>query len=180
MTTAELSAAELTDPRLAEAAQRLGRRRITEDPQRLLLLGGGLLAALGIAAIALGYWGTAHTGRLFLQIPYLMSGGLLGLALVFAGGFAYFAAWLTSLVREQRALAERIDHQTDAMTAALERIERALTAGARGPTAIAAVDSLVTTPSGQLAHRPDCPAVAGRVDLRPVEPGTRPACKICS
>ena len=82
MTTADVTAGTTTaattstgDTRLADAARRLGRRRITEDPQRLLLVGGGLLVALGIAAIGLGYWGTAHTGRLFLQVPYLMSGG---------------------------------------------------------------------------------------------------------
>ena|SRR5436190_3808275 len=181
MTTADVTAGTTTaattstgDTRLADAARRLGRRRITEDPQRLLLVGGGLLVALGIAAIGLGYWGTAHTGRLFLQVPYLMSGGILGLALVFAGGFAYFAAWLTSLVREHRALAERLDHQTEVMAAALERIERALTA-----TAATAAAALVTTPSGQMAHRRDCPTVAGRDDLNAVKPGALPRCKIC-
>ena len=178
----DLSAADLSvdtaptqDVRLNEAARRLGRRRLTEDPQRLLLLGGGLLVAVGIAAIALGYWGTAHTGRLFLQVPYVMSGGILGLALVFAGGFAYFAAWLTSLVREHRALADRLDHQTEVMAAALERIERALTNPA------APIAGLVMTPAGQLAHQPDCPMVAGRDDVRPVPAGADVGrCKICS
>ena len=43
-------------------------------------------------------------GYLFEQIPYMISGGLIGLGLVMIGSFAYFAYWFTRMFhREQRA-----------------------------------------------------------------------------
>ena len=54
----------------------------------------------------------SHTARAWRQTPYLVSGGILGLGLIFLGGFAY---WLTKLVE-----------QGQRQTAVLERIEAAL------------------------------------------------------
>jgi hypothetical protein len=105
----------------------------------------------------------------------MLSGGLLGLALVFAGGFIYFAYWQTLLVRESRR------HQQE-LVACLGRIETLLAGGGQ-PSAVgtAVGTALVATPAGSMIHRPDCPVVAGRDDLRPVSPGTAgfEACKIC-
>jgi hypothetical protein len=122
---------------------------------------GSVLAPLGLLLIVLGWVGAARTPLVQEQIAYLISGGLLGLALVVLGGFCYFAHWQTALIREVRT-------STAEITAALR-------AGA-APTPY--VGALVTTDSGTLAHRPDCPVVKGRADLRPAADGTAP-CSIC-
>jgi hypothetical protein len=84
--------------------------------ERILLVLGGILAPLGVVGVLIGWYGASHTPYLFEQVPYLISGGLLGLSLVFIGCFMYFAHWLTELVKEQRA-------QSTAILAALERLQ---------------------------------------------------------
>jgi hypothetical protein len=71
--------------------------------ERLLLVIGAALVTGGLAAVVVGYLGASGTVLVAGQIPYLISGGLLGVALVFLGGFAYFGYWLAVMVREGRA-----------------------------------------------------------------------------
>ncbi len=47
----------------------------------------------GVVSIWLGWWGASGTKYVYQEIPYLVSGGIFGLALVFAGA-ALFAALL--------------------------------------------------------------------------------------
>ena len=122
---------------------------------------GSLLAPLGLVLIMLGWLGASRTPLVQEQLSYLISGGLLGLALVVLGGFLYFAHWQTSVLHEVRA-------QTAEITAALR-------AGATPP---AVGGRLVRTASGTLAHRPGCRVVRGRDDLVPAESGLEP-CSIC-
>lgn len=99
------------DDRLAAEAARLRPRRAIPVDQ-VLQLAGAVLPLLGVLAILAGWYGVSHTARAWRQTPYLVSGGLLGLGLIFLGGFCYFAYWLTKLVqatREQTAVLERID-----------------------------------------------------------------------
>lgn len=63
---------------------------------------GTMLMTAGIAAILFAWWGVAHTGYVWEQIPYVVSGGILGVGLIAVGGFLYFGSWLTKLVEEQR------------------------------------------------------------------------------
>lgn len=158
---------------LREATARL-RTRAGSDTERWLLLGGAVLVPLGIVLVVLGYWGASHAPRVIQQIPYLVSGGLLGIALVFAGGFSYFAWWLTRIVREQSSLAARLDAQTEAVVTELSGL-RAELRQLNGLTSSA--PQLVSTRGGELVHRPTCRVVAGRGDLRPATDG--PACKVC-
>lgn len=157
---------------------------------RWLLLAGGVLVPLGIMLVILGWAGAAGTPLLFEQIPYLISGGLLGLGLIFCGGFVYFAYWLTVLVREGRD--ERRDLQS-----ALSRIENLLAAGS-SPTSPnnsgngshaepSHVESfhagrLVATATGTMIHRPDCPVVYGGDHLREISVETAgfAPCAICN
>ena len=97
------------------AARALGRRS-GADTQRWLLTAGAALVPIGLLLVVLGYWGAAHAPREIQQVPYLISGGLLGLALVFAGGFAYFAYWLTRILREQIRIGDKIDEQTQRLS----------------------------------------------------------------
>ena len=158
--------------RLAAAVARLRTRAGTADLQRWLLIGGGVLLPLGLLLIVLGWVGAANTPRLFEQIPYMISGGLLGLGLVFFGGFLYFAYWMTRMVQESR-------EQSARLTDALNRMEERL---AGGPAAAAGVsERLVATKTGKLVHTPDCPMVAGRKGLRTVPAGARgmQPCRVC-
>jgi hypothetical protein len=82
---------------------------------RWLLIVGGILAPVGIVVVIIGWYGAAHTAYEFEQLPYVISGGLLGLGLVLIGCFLYFAYWLTQLVKEHR-------EQSAAILAALERL----------------------------------------------------------
>jgi hypothetical protein len=161
--------------RLAEAVSKIrGGRRL--DADRAQLIAGGVLAVLGLVAIVIGWYGTAHTAYGFEQMPYLVSGGLLGLAFVFLGGFVYFAYWVTRLVRESREQSQRTADLLEQLVLGSSNGsgDRASVPGARG--------SFVATRSGNLFHLPDCQVVAGRPGLRRVAASTRglKPCTICN
>ena len=147
--------------------------------ERTLMVAGGVLAPLGVLFVLLGWIGASRTPNLFEQIPYLISGGVLGLALVFLGAFFYFAHWITELVKESRV-------QSAALLDAVESLRQEVAAGVT--TASAAVEPsvgtstvlLVATHRGSMAHRPDCVVVAGKDDLRSVTADDAlVACKLC-
>jgi hypothetical protein len=96
--------------------------------ERILLVLGGILAPLGLVGVLIGWYGASHTPYLFEQVPYLISGGLFGLALVFLGSFMYFTHWLTELVKEHRA-------QSEAILSALERLQDEVAGQAPGARA---------------------------------------------
>ena len=80
--------------------QRLRRGQVGSG--RILLVVGAVLVPLGIALVLLGWQGASNTPLVFEQIPYLISGGLLGLGLMVLGGLVYFGYWLSLLVKESR------------------------------------------------------------------------------
>jgi hypothetical protein len=185
MSTSHLDPVERQE-RLAGRVGRL-RSRGGGNLDRWLLLTGGLLMPLGFLLVTLGWIGASRTPLLFEQIPYLISGGLLGLALVFAGGFVYFAYWQTLLVRESRTAREDLQ-------ASLNRLETLLASGvatgaaaAGGPAngtpapMLNGRPSLVATATGTMLHRPDCAVVAGRSNLRAASPDEAglTACGLC-
>src|SRR3546814_20887168 len=145
---------------------------------------GGVIAPLGVVIVLLGWLGASRTPHVFEQVPYLISGGLLGIALVFLGAFFYFAHWLTELVREHRTQSAAI---VDALTRLQDQVAELSTAppaagGAIDLTRAGADDALVlvATPRGTMAHRAECVVVAGKSDLRQVSPADGlPACKLC-
>lgn len=190
------SPAGATDRQQRLAAEVAGLRarggRLTRDDRWMLVLGGTLLP-LGLLLVLLGWVGASRTVLVFEQLPYLISGGLLGVALVIAGGFVYFAYWMTLMVRETRR--GRAD-----LNAGLARLETLLlAAGAPAPDAPTggrsprrptappvaspvAPSGLVATRSGTMLHRPDCAVVVGRDGLRPATAGTPglTPCGICA
>lgn len=188
-------------PRVQRLAEGVRRLRIGGSPfsfgERTLMILGGILAPTGFVLVLLGWYGAAHTPYLYEQIPYLASGGFLGLGLVFLGAFFYFAHWMTEMVRESRA-------QASALLDAIAKLEEAVrqqtgpdrpapftngsmsehTAGAataaRSGAPAASGSVLVATNRGSMAHRPDCVVVAGKSSLRAVEPSDGLlACKLC-
>lgn len=155
-----------SEDRLAVQAATL-RPRTAMRVDRVFQLAGAVFIGLGLLAIVGGWYGVSHTARQWRQTPYLLSGGVLGLSLVFIGGFAYFAFWMTKLVE-----------QTHRQTAVLERIERAMSgATVDGRDA----EQLVVVPPG-IVHTAACPLVVGKTEVRPLgtmEAGMQ-ACPLCS
>lgn len=85
------------------------RRGSRFDIRQLMLASGTTCMALGIVAIVLGWYGAAHSSYLFQEIPYLISGGLLGVALVAGGGFLFFASWFVRMIEDNHRYASRVE-----------------------------------------------------------------------
>jgi hypothetical protein len=150
------------------------------DADRLMLALGAILIVGGLVAIIIGWWGAANTGFPFEQTPYLISGGMLGLALVFLGGFVYFAYWVTRLMRESRTQSDRASDLLDRIAETLDGAALGNGSNPRGRSSVRTAE-FVATRSGSQFHRPDCPVVAGKSGLRKVSGSARgmTPCRIC-
>jgi hypothetical protein len=165
---------------LAAGLARLRRRGTLVATERWLLVAGGILLPLGAALVLAGWYGAAHTTRLFEEIPYLLSGGLFGLVLVITGAAFYFGYWLTRMVSNDRQMLEvmlRIESRLEALPLELNAAQTSERTSAAAPT-------LVATKTGTMYHRSDCQIVADRSanELRRVRlpaPGMSP-CKLCA
>ena len=97
--------------------------------ERLLLTIAAALMTFGLCAIVLGWLGAAHSTLVEEQVPYLISGGLLGVALALIGAVCILAHWLTVMVRDAWAheAARRQDHEEllDVVRALARAIEQA-------------------------------------------------------
>ena len=154
------------------------RARGSTRPERWLMIGGGGGVVVGLLAIILGWVGASRTPYIFEQLPYLISGGLLGLAIAVVGGLFYFGYWITRQIQETR-------RQADETGEALRQIRDLLASGAVSAASSSKAStgngSYVVTEKGTMFHRPDCVVVAGREDLRTVDPdaeGFEP-CRVC-
>jgi hypothetical protein len=196
------------DKRLVKVLGRARRQFQFRLTDQMLLMVGGAFVVAGILAIVLGWVGASNTILVAGQIPYLVSGGLLGLALVFLGAFLYFAYWVTTLVRqgERRAADDErrnnellgaiadTNRQLLALAAAVEElggtVPRRSTGASRSSGSRATAGDrngggsrprFVATMTGSMFHRPDCAVVAGKANVRAVDPsapGMTP-CGIC-
>ena len=102
------------EERLAGGADELaGKGTGVTGGRNVLLIAAGALMTAGVTAILLAWVGAAHSTIIEEQVPYLISGGLLGVALAIVGAITYFAHWVTVLVREARdhEAARAQDHQ---------------------------------------------------------------------
>ena len=138
--------AETRRRRLADRVRGLRRRAVGSGDRWLLVLGGAF-ATLGVFVVFLGWLGSAETHVVFEQIPYLISGGLLGLGLIFLGGFLYFAYWLTLVVRENRELRRQLLADRQELDGLHARLIEALEA--RSPSAPARRASKRTASRGR-------------------------------
>ncbi|MCU1460439.1 MAG: hypothetical protein JWO37_514 [Acidimicrobiales bacterium] len=115
--------------RLTEVMRAARPRRLSHD--RKLALAGSVLAPTGVVLVLLGWWGAAGSAREYEQIPFLISGGILGLALLVAGTGLLVGAWLTRLVTAARttaAHAEDTAADVRRIAVAIERLEATMTA----------------------------------------------------
>jgi cytochrome bd-type quinol oxidase subunit 1 len=97
----------VTEDRAEHLEEAVGRLRLRQLPaerlERWVLVTGAVLIPVGVVVILAGWWGAARAPFVVDQIPYLISGGFLGLALALTGALLFFGYWLTRLVREGRA-----------------------------------------------------------------------------
>lgn len=89
------------------------------------LVGGTIMIVVGFVLVFVGYWGASGTVSPAEQLPYMLSGGAIGLGLVVVGAFLVgrfsmarlLRFWLALLVAEHR-------HQTDRLIDAIESTRR--------------------------------------------------------
>lgn len=132
-----------------------------------------LLLVTGIALVMLGWYGAANTNILTEQIPYLISGGLLGLGLIIVAGV--FAASASS-ERDARILHSQI---ADVLARAPSGRTVRVTKTSRAREHVFAVSG------GRSFHLAGCPIVEGKDGVRELTPtaaaseGLAP-CKLCA
>ncbi|HMJ77166.1 MAG TPA: hypothetical protein VK507_14405 [Iamia sp.] len=151
----------MTDPTTsggpAGLADRVNQIHVPEpnaDRERMMLIGGGVLVGIGIIAVLVGYIGASGTSNVYEQVPYALSGGVLGLSLIIIGcaliiRFSLarlFRFWLARIVHEHQV-------QTDRTVDALGRIETVL-AGGSLPAAPSAPPVDVTSSDGSDSGEP--------------------------
>lgn len=132
---------------------------------------GLALAAIGILAIAIGWNGAAGQLSTLAQVPYILSGGLLGIAFVILGG----AMLIVQGAREDRAILEaKLDLLAEAVLESQGRAKAAAPGDASG---------LVVAGSASY-HVPGCRLVDGREETNYLTPGEArgrdlKACRVC-
>ena len=108
--------------RLAAVVDRARPGRNGRNVRKWMETIGMVLIVFGFVCIVLGWYGAAHSPYLYQEVPYLISGGLLGVALVIGGGVFVHCAWNMRKVEEDRRNALAIVRSVDR----LERILRGL------------------------------------------------------
>jgi hypothetical protein len=175
---------------------------------RLMAVLAVLMLPGGAVAIGLAWYGAAHTPFLFEQLPYLISGGMLGIGMLVAGGLLYIGSWLSKLADVQRDESAQVRDALAGLRDDLRNLPPAVGAAlqshngsgpaqhmatAPGPSiwapapvqhatgaqaTFAATKTLVATRTGTMFHAPGCSVVTGRDDLRQVT-GDEPGMKAC-
>jgi ABC-type Fe3+ transport system permease subunit len=147
--------------------------------QLALFAAGAVLMPLGILAIVLGWYGVAHTKYQYDQLPYVVSGGLLGLGLVFLGGFLYFGAWLAKVANDQRESARQL---ADTLLVLADVVSRQPAGAGAAEPALADPGAVpVLAGAGATVHRRDCPLIAHRDDLHVLtgQESDLGSCRVC-
>jgi uncharacterized membrane protein len=152
----------MTDPTTsggpAGLADRVNQIHVPEpnaDRERQMLVLGAVLVVVGLAAVLVGYVGASGETDVYRQVPYAISGGVLGLGLIVIGcaliiRFSLarlFRYWLARIVHEHQT-------QTDRTVDVLERIEAALAAGGAPASAPAAAPAVDVTSSNSSEDAP--------------------------
>lgn len=121
-------AAEQRSRRLLDGLSDLSTRIRTGgiDGERLLFILGAVAAPLGMLLIGIGWYGSAGSGLVFEQIPYVVSGGFAGLGFVFIGCTLYACWWITRSIREQRERHDAVVQKQDELIAAVREMSHEL------------------------------------------------------
>ena len=127
-------------------------------PGRYLKVFGLAVCAAGFASIAIGWNGAARLTVVDQQFPFLLSGGVLGIALVL---FGVGTLMLAQIKTERQKLARILQGMGGA--GGLARV--AAGPGMAGGDGLA--DGMVLA-GPSTYHRPDCPLIKGRPGLDPI------------
>jgi len=86
-------------------ALRSGRRRGVAlfARNRILITLAASFMTLGVCLVLVGWYGAAHSTLVEEQMPYLISGGILGGTLALIGALCLLAHWTTVLIGDERA-----------------------------------------------------------------------------
>lgn len=107
--------------RFQEAVARMGTKAKETGLARVIILPGSLLLLFGFNFMIWAWWGAAHSFREIEQIPYLISGGLIGLGFVLLGALLLVSAlWLTVLTRAQEQSEARFRAHLDTVLHTLQ------------------------------------------------------------
>jgi hypothetical protein len=102
------------------SVERLSQRARSTELLRMLILPGAFALVTGFVLMFLGWYGAARTPREIEQIPYLLSGGFIGLGLVFIGGLLLASAfWMSMLQKFSEEADKRGDRQMRELEARL-------------------------------------------------------------
>ena len=141
------------------------------DPSSRQLLGlawdvvqpwlGWICVGLGFLALIIGYFGVANETIVEKQLPYLLSGGLAGIAL------GVFGARLL-LIQDLRRDSGRLD-RLETMVAQLHGALLSRSDAPRQRTEVAAGSAtLMALPTGTSFHTASCPMLTGKERAEPV------------
>src|SRR5437899_12666912 len=171
-------AVEQPSPPAAPEKHKRARRRVdwrgfVRENARLLIT-FALLAA-GVVFVILGWYGAAHTNILTEQIPYLISGGLLGMGLIIVAGVM--------------AAGASQDRSTDDLRREIAQALASMSSGApdRGVRADAFSSNghhVFVVPGGRSYHVAGCPILEGKEGVKELVPAQAAesgyaACKLC-
>jgi hypothetical protein len=148
---------------------------------------GWICAAVGFLVIIIGWFGVSGQALVAKQLPYLISGGIGGIAIVGVGA-AYVAV---EQIRRDSGRLDRLERMVEDLHAVL--LARPDASPVANGTPKAAFDQeassngaggIVALPVGQTYHRPGCSMVQGKDRVERVTPadvttrGLRP-CRLC-
>ncbi len=121
------------------------------------VLAGAVLVAAGPIVMLLGYAGAARTPYIEEQIPYVISGGLVGLGMMTLGGFFFWGHWLYRQYERQEYHQARLLEAIQELPARLQAQLLAASGTTADPAPTAA---LVMTGRGTVVHDPACAVVS--------------------
>ena len=108
---------------LRQALLRWGAQARAAELVKLIVVPGAVAVVGGFVVMFLGWYGAARSYPEVAQIPYIISGGFVGLGLVVLGGLLLASAvWIAQLGRMQRAMEQRFEEL--AAPPAAEGVER--------------------------------------------------------
>ena len=139
---------------------------------------GWLLAALGALALFLGWYGVSGEALTAKQLPYLVSGGLTGIALVIIAGVVL----ATEDIRRQLSRVDDLERKLDDLYGLFVEDLAAPTATGATPRTTAA--RVVALPAGSSFHSPQCALVTGKseavaVDDKAIRARKLKPCRVC-
>ena len=142
---------------------------------------GWVIAGLGALALFLGWYGVSGESLTAKQLPYLVSGGLTGIALVVVAS-AFLA---TEDVRRQLSRVDDLRKKVDDLYALFVEEMAAPAAPAEVTETMSPSGGVVALPVGTSYHRRDCNLVAGKpaaaaVDGKAVRARKLRPCRICN